>query len=124
MKAKIDNWSSKATNLCGVDGKFLTPKSCEYFDLLMTSDKLSVKQANELNVAMPSGGAAKEASYFNQYVYLCNAAGISVDVTPTNVLVSSFNIQNSSAFVFIVIASTATFVLVGTLLIRKKKHHN
>lgn len=124
IKAKIDVWSNDATNLCGVGGKFTTPKSCEYFDLLMTSDRLSVKQANEMNVAMPTGGAAKEATYFNQYVYLCNAAGINVNVTPTNVLVSSFNIPNSNVFVFIIAASTLTIVLIGTLLIKKKRYNH
>ena len=90
----------------------------------MTSDRLSVKQANEMNAIMPSGGAAKEATYFNQYVYLCNAAGISVDIIPTNVLVPSSNIQNNSVLVFIITASTLTIVLAGTLLLKKKRYNH
>ena len=123
IKAKIDNWSKEATNLCGASGAFSNSKSLEYFDLVMTSDRLSVKQANELNVAMPTGGAAKEATYFNQYVYLCNAAGIDVDVTP-NILFPLRNIQNNSAFVFIIAASTLMIILVGTLMIKKKRYNH
>ncbi len=122
IKAKINYWSENNTNLCGVSGKLLNAKSLEHFDLEMVNYNLTVAQANDLNSEITITGAAKEATYYDQFVYLCNIAGITPNATPTNLVKNDFITYRSGLTLAIIIATSCMLIVgVGLLIAKRRK---
>ena len=122
IKAKIDRWSENGINLCGASGSLFDDKSQDYFDLLMTNYGFNLAQANDLNTEMSIEGSAKEQTYYDQYAYLCNIAGISVSVLPTNSLLNSTVTTNSGLIMVVVSAMCISLAMIASIVIIKKKY--
>lgn len=82
MKAKIDYWNENSTNLCGNSGSLSDQTSLDFADLYLVNYDLSVSDANLLNTSIESVGLAREATYFDEFEYLCGIANLNVSNVP------------------------------------------
>lgn len=121
IKAKINHWSENNFNLCGGSGKLFQDKSLEKFDLLMTNYCLTDDQANLLNSSIDVVGSAKEATYYDEYRYLCNVANINVTATPSNSYVVNVVINSNNIFIVLLASTFGLVTLTGYIIFHKRK---
>ena len=123
IKAKIDYWSKNNTNLCGVSGLLDDSTSLEYGDLYFTNYNLLVDEANEMNVAIERNGSALEATYFDEFEYLCGIANVSLNDVPSQRQLTNLRSDKKQIYMVLiaVILSTSTLTSLVFMKIHKRK---
>ena len=121
IKAKINYWSENNTNLCGTSGTLFTDKSQEKFDLLMTNYRFNITEANELNTAIEVVGSAKEATYYQQYNFLCAKAGITPNAVPSELYQNYLSFNGEGVNLTVVIMSIIAITGLTLIITKTKK---